>query len=292
MKVFKIKSDYDCLVKVNENKTTLSSDETLEVEDNCKVLVYPIGSKNTLPFSFETDKLTECKFYNFTSLDNDTALICFHGGTLCENYDIVNVSVAGSNLTFEIGENKIVAYYKNWKKIISLDERYNNYITKSKDNIAYIKLTNNNTQTMYAFNVKTGTVKVFSGNNIELASDGFNIEKRGADNTSIKEQYKITTEGLKLENSNHESLTIYSSINETIPFQFLNAMKSGNIDLAYSLCSQSLQNEIDKDSLKDYIGTPSSFYYISPFKYAVQSSNKLTTFKFEVENQKITDVDK
>lgn len=291
MKVFKIKSDYECLVKINENETTLSSDETLEVEDFCKVLVYPIDSKNTLPFSFETDKLAECKFYNFTNLDNNTALICFHSGTLCENYDIVKVSVAGSTLTFEVGENKIVAYYKDWKKIISLDERYNNYITKSKDNIAYIKLTSHNTQTMYAFNVKTGNVKVFSGNNIELVSDGFNIEKRGADNASIKEQYKITTEGLKLENSNHETQAIYSSIDETIAYQFLNAMKSGNIDLAYSLCSQALQNEIDKDSLKAYIGTPSNFYYVSPFKYAVQSANKLTTFKFEVQNQKIVDID-
>lgn len=292
MKTFKIKSDYECLVKIDEKEITLSSGETLEIENDSRILVYPIGSKNTLPFSFETDKLAECKFYNFTNVDNKTTLICFHSGTLCENYNIVQLNVAGSNLTFEVGENKIIAYYKNWKKIISLDEKYNSYTTKSKDNIAYIKLTGSNTQTIYAFNVKTGNVKIFSGNNIELVNDGFNVEKRGADNTSVKEQYKITSEGLKLENSNHETLTTYSSINETIPFQFLNAMKSGNIDLAYSLCSQSLQDKIDKDALKAYLGSPSNFYYISPFKYALQSANKLTTFTFEVENQKIIDIDK
>lgn len=288
MKVFNIKSNYECLIKDGDEESLLSANETLQIEGNKKLLVYPLGTnRRVLPFSIDTNLLSNCSFYNFAELDDNTTLICLAKQDVCESYSVTKLKIDGKDCIFEVGENKVTACYNNWKKVINLSQKFDSYNIQHKEDIVFIKLSSTATQQIYAFNINSGKVRLFSGDNIIINKQGFVVE-----NKAQKSTYSISAEGLKLGNVSCENVEQDSPlVEETIAYQFLNALKLGNTDLAYSLCSEKLQNNISRESLKNYFGEIASFFYITPYKYAVQTVKELNVYNFNILNKKIVEIE-
>ncbi len=288
MKVFNIKSNYECLIKDGDEESILSANETLQIEGFKKLLVYPLSTnRRVLPFSIDTNFLSNCSFYNFAELDDDTTLICLAKQDVCESYSVTKLKIDGKDCIFEVGENKVMVSHNNWKKVLHLSQKFDRYNIQHKDDIVYIKLTSPSIQQVYAFNIQSGKTRAFSGDIITTNKQGFIVE-----NENKKSTYSITAEGLRLDNVKSEHNAENNSlVDETIAYQFLNALKQGNAEFAYSLCSEKLQNNISKESLKNYFGEIANFFYITPYKYAVQTTKELNVYSFNILNKKIVDIE-
>lgn len=275
MKVYKLKTPYECLVKINNEEVELSPNETLEIEG--KIYIYPIDNSDIVPFVIDTQSAKPCSHYDCIE---ERGIILLRESSICENYTISKLNISNEPCTFEIGGNKVTIIYKNFKKVIHLSERYNTYKTGHFNHIAYLHLKGQN-HTLYAFNTKSGKMKKFSGKEIEITDKGF-IVKNETEN-----EYKVTAEGL----SGTQTFTsTRPTCNETTPYHFLSALKYGDLEFAYSLLSPALQAKLPKTSLKDYFGIVSSFYSLSPFEYAVKSET-LSLYTFEVKDKQITEID-
>lgn len=272
MKIYKVKTPYECLIKCNGEETLLEPNETLELSG--RALVYPIDS-DVLPFSLDTENLASSQFYD--SLE-ELGIVFLKNSAVCENYTITKLDINGDKCIFEIGENKIIISYKAFKKIVHLQNNFNTFKLGNKHNIAYIHL-KGKTDALYALNIKTGKLKQFSGETIEISNEGFIIK-----NESDCE-YKITTEGL----TKQTSPKLQPLTNEATPYCFLDALQHGEYGSAYELCSPTLQQQINKEALKDFFGQISNFYTLTPYKYAVKSDS-IRVYTFDVNNKQIVEI--
>lgn len=285
MNKFKLKTKYECLVKNKEDEILLSPYETLEFGEEDKLFIYPLNKpRDFLPFTVNGKNLKNCPYYKFISFEDDT-LVCLSNQTNCENYSISKIRIQGQELEFQVGESKLIVTYKDWRKIITLDEEFNKYVTGHKNDIAYVKFSTLDNDTLYAFNIKTGKARQFKGREIVINNDGFEVK-----NHDIMKKYTIGTQGLK---SQHEDSLEkdYTLKPEKAGCLFLEHIKSQNYQNALNLCSQSLQEKISKDTLKDFFSGVLDYYYISPTTYALQTNKSLKICKFTLYGSQIDDID-
>jgi len=285
MNKFKLKTKYECLVKNKEEEIILSPYETLEFGEEDELFIYPLNKpRDFLPFTVNGKNLKNCPYYKFTSLEDNT-FVCLSNQTNCENYSISKLKLQGQELEFQVGENKLIVTYKDWRKIISLEDNFEKFSTGYKNDIAYIKLTSIDSDTLYAFNIKSAGVKQFKGREIVINNDGFEVKSH-----DIMKKYTIDTQGLK--SQNEDSLEKdYTLKPEKAGCLFLEHIKSQNYQNALNLCSQSLQEKISKDTLKDFFSGVLDYYYISPTTYALQTNKSLKICKFTLYGSQIDDID-
>ncbi len=284
MNKFILKTKYDCLIKNKDEEILFSPCETLTFDENDELLVYPLGKpRDFLPFIVSGKTLANCPYYNFASFEGDT-LVCLSNYKNCENYSISKLKMQGQEIEFQVSENKLVVTSKDWRKIITLDQEFEKFSTGYKNDIAYIKLSSIDSDTLYAFNIKSAGVRQFKGREIIVKNDGFDIKNNGV------ESFTIDAQGLKAQNE-EEPENDFSLKPEKVGFLFLQEIKNKKYQNAYAFCSQSLKEKITKDTLKNFFVDMLDFYYISPTTYALQTNKNLKICKFTLYGSQIDDID-
>ncbi len=264
----------------------LSPCETLTFDESDELLIYPLGKpKDFLPFTISGKNLANCPYYKFTKLEDDT-LVCLSNYRNCENYSMSKLKLQGQELEFQVGENKLIVTSKDWRKIISLEDNFEKFSTGYKNDIAYIKLTSIDSDTLYAFNIKSAGVKQFKGREIIIKNAGFEIKHNNAET----EKFTIDTQGLKSQNE-EEPENDFSLKPEKVPYLFLQNINNKHYQSAFNICSQSLKDKITKDTLKTFFSDVIDFYYISPTTYALQTNKELKLCKFTLYGSQIDDID-
>lgn len=287
MKTYKLKSKYFCLIKSADFETMLEPSQTLEVETNENLMVYPIGKGRAyLPFTVDTKNLKNSTNYSYASLGEEV-LICFSDAAKCSSYTIERKNIGGSEFVYEIGQESFSAAYKNWKKTFALSDYFDSYKTGSKNDIAYIFFSNARKKSLYAFNIKNGNARHFEGDDITITPEGFSTTLTYG-NTKNSKEYKIDAQGLKTSKVSGD----YKISNpQTVAYHFLDALKNNDYDSAYDLCNPKLQNQISKSNLKNFFGALADFFSLDAYKYAVLSGNELKIYLFDIVNEKIDEIE-
>ena len=289
MKNIIIYTTYPCLIKLNGQDCHLDESEHLVIDEPLKKLyVYPTGKSKSFAFTIEFP-LISCKHYNWIEKE-DKILIFLLDGLEVENVDCYHFSYKGQTCDIEVATNSLVFSTPLHKKRITLNSAPNEVSCGQFKHINYVLTINNDNEKIICYNPITNKTKLFSGNKIKLNSSGFSVIKEQYENyDKITEEYIVDEDGLKVKNKTFiqsdrlipENLLVY---------QFMSSIKNGDISSAYSILSRDLQNEIDKDVLKQYFGDVSYFYLldVSTCFAIVEGKNKL--FEFNVTDGKINEI--
>lgn len=297
MKKYKLKTAYPCLIVSGQQSILLNPEETLELQDENKLLVYPVGNaRQSIAFTVELDHLVKSCFYTFHTLRENEMLIFFPSGQHCENYILKTLSVAGKDCNFEIGQQSIILICNSWKKVIHLQENFVSYKLGKAEHIAYILLQNENNQIMYALNTKNGNIKVFTGSDIQINQNTFRVfsQKKSVAGQELQQDYEVTAEGIRPITGDIQYQAMTPRLvrcDPVIPYAFLEAMQLRDFELARAYLSAPLRQNIDIPHLKSYFGQISQFYHLEKDAYYVLAKEKSQAYRFCVTDGKISEIE-
>ena len=295
MKEIKLITTYDCLIKTETSSIELCKNESVKIDNEKFIDVYPIDKSNKISFQIKLDNLTENQFYQCYE-DNDKIYICLLNGNKCSSY----YSHAFANNTpspnVELGDGKVTFNSYPYKKVIEFSKDYKDFSCHKLYNIMYALLRGKEKYLLIAMNIKNGKIKMFKGKTISLEKNGFTVIQN-FDNLAqhkIKSKYKISKEGLK--RIEHEILYANTvartiSINEGIPYAFLEAIKVEDYTLALSYLSESLKVKVDTKLLKKCFGKVVFYFEMEKNKFFIKTEQKPLTAIFDIKNSKILDID-
>ena len=275
--MFKIFSQYECLVKYEENEILLTQNDNLEFSSVQKLNIYPT-SPQKISFVLDLKNLTSSQFYKVKKID-DCIYVFIVESTSIKSHDKFNFGNPYP-CEIEVSKTEISFNTKDIRKTISLNFNFVNYSIKKIKNLYYVFFENSETSTIIIFNPKNYIIKTFSGN-IENNADGFAIHEDFFDLI-----YSFEQEGLKL-NSFVAKKKIPSSL---VSFQFMKSIKLQAYSFAYSLLTETLRNEISITQLKEFIPDVSYFKFVEQNKCFAFSSKKELLLSFETNENGISEI--
>ncbi len=274
--MFKIYSQFDCLLNYNGKEVFLSENENLDIETPLKINVYPLNNK--LSFVLDLENLTDNQFYK-TKKDNDTTYIVLVQSFFVHKEDIH--SFKNSPYPFEVSVSKSeISFTSSFAKKTMALPPYTSYKVSKIKNLCVCIFDNNNYSFIVVYNPKNDKIKTF--NDVDTFSD---------DKFIIKEdyfdlEYKIDNDGLK-----NSSFTLNKPIpEELIAYQFMLSVKLQGYDFAFSLLSKNMQEKISTKDLREFLSDIKFFKFIKKDKCLALSASDTIILSFNINNNKIEDI--
>lgn len=281
-----IYSPYDCIVKSNNDETFLTSNEHLILDEQQKIFVYPTGKSSKYSFEINFNEAAS-PLYRIIQKD-DKLLVFLIDGLLAENVDIFSFSHKNQDSFIEIGKNQITFKTASHQKAVLLPAKTENIKCGNFEHINYVAFEDKKKSYLIAYNTLSNKTRLFQGNNIELREDGFVLTNSNSFYKNIVEEYAIDSHELKVKSRTFSQRENYS--NNFISYMFISSIKIKDYEGAYSLLSQSLQNHLTIDLLKNYFGEISYFYVIDPLTVFAISNGKNVIYEFNIEQDKIKEI--
>lgn len=278
--MFKLFSQYDCLLKLNGQEITLEENENLTIEQPCSVLVYPVGKAKAFSFAIDLNKLSDSAFYKFKKIEDQTYIFLIEFFRR-QSQDVYNYSLSGKPCQVFVGTDKICFLSETQKIDLAIPFQFEKYTCKKIQSLILVMLETSQEKHLVVFNPKNNKIKLFNGQ-IELEEQGFSISKQYFDC-----QYKIDNSGLK--NTGYKnSKKIPSSL---LPYQFMEAVKNQVFSLAHHLLSANLQETISIASLKQYLPDVQYFKFIDQNHCFAICSSKCHSISFSLTDESIEEVE-
>ena len=278
--MFTLFSQYDCLVIFNGKEVTLEENESLIIEQPCKVLVYPIGKTKAFSFSIDLAKLSDSVFYKFKKVEK-RFYVFLQEFSRRHSQDVYNFSISGFSCQVFIAKDSLCFLSQSQKINLELPFQIEKYSCKKMQNLIVVRLEDAKQDHLVVFNPKTNKIIFFEGH-IELDEQGFWVKKEYFDS-----QFKIDNSGLKnvgYESKNKIPLSL-------LPYQFMEAVKNHTFSLAHNLLSQKLQNDISISLLKQYLPDVQYFKFVSQNQCFAISSSRCLWISFSLNDNCIDDID-
>jgi len=284
-----IYTSFPCLIKFEEQQESLTQNENLVIEEDFKkVVVYPT-ERGRIAFEVNVDE-QENTFYRIIE-HGGKRLVFLLDGIYAENAEIYEFDYEGIKSKAEIYPQKVVFSGSESKKIIHLVEKYKSFKSGNIKHIDYCILENiNGKTTLLAYNAKNNTAKMFNANEILEEENGFILKNSAYGYTSISQHLYIDEEGLKIRKKEFVQSSSLSSLDEVIPYQFLNSIKFGDYEKALSMLDNTLYDRLNTESLKAYFGNISYFYMLNPHTAYAISNNNNVIYEFQVKDKKINEI--
>lgn len=291
MKTIEIYSPYECLAVYKEQSLMLEQNEHVVFDnfnENEKISIYPINKNKQYAFEISL-KEKDCKFYR--SIEKDKKIIIFLlDGLITENIAVFQLNYNNEQSKLEVLNDKIIFSTDNHKKLVYLPTKITNIKVGNFKFINYIKFDNQNSQSIITYNIKTNKAKLFQGKNIEIKDNGFIVnEEENSIYQNMSNEYIVDNEGLK----NKEKIYSLSSQilpNKLVCYEFIYHIKLKEYEKAYDLLSKSLKNNISMQSLKDYFGNISYFYFLDSKTCFAISNEKNVIYEFSTQDDKIDEI--
>lgn len=273
--MFKIYSEFDCLLKYDNKELFLDKNEHLSTQEPVKIEVYPIGNKRAVSFILNLNLLEKSPYYKFTKFEKDT-LIFFVESLPIHTYDVFSFPKLSTEVI--IGKDYISLKTDKIKKVLQFP--FSTYTCKNIKNLVVCTF-ENKPDLILIFNPKSSQIKVFSGY-LQEDNTSFLVKSEFFDS-----EFVFTENGLKL-NSFVQNKTIPEKL---LPFEFMVALKNQNYSFAYSLLAKNVQNSISIKKLKEFLPNVSCFKFIKENQCFALSQDVLKLITFSVENNKIIDLE-
>ena len=278
MKYF-LKTTYPCLVKISNETFELDSFDTLEIEDEKYVFVYP--QEDLCPFCINLINPVENEHFSILNHNSKTFLV-LEGAQKFRTTSKQTVSANGKNCIVSIQE-KLVSFETENRKTEAKILSPKSYQISQNRNFVFVKFE----KELFAFNIQNEKLSHFTGEKIEVENDTIKVEKRIDSRTKIS-TYQIG-ESLNLLNETFsEDAQKFPS--ELLPLKFLECIKLKDFECAIEKLSPNLKGQITKENLGDFFGNFTSILPLGTSEFITLSNMKKNFVKFSIKDDKVEDI--
>lgn len=305
MKDLKIYSNYNFLLEIENSNYFLESTNYVEVlnceKNNLLIKAYPVDQSNlSIPFciNIESQNLdiktqSECvKVYNFAH----RAEIFVKPFLISSNIVVYTASHTVKNVKYTIScyEDRIKIFSSKGEYVYETD------ITSASsfvvDNNINILCNNKKGKTLVVFNVSNNVFSHVCGDKIEI--DGNNIKTQQNINDMAKhirvcsfvqnEDITLKNKDLYTENSKNKS----AKNNLLIPYNFFEAIKVEDFNLARTYLATPLKDNLTDEQLASYFGNFENIGILSfsPLCYTLYSSQNAKDYEIYLQGNKINEI--
>ena len=295
MKNYKIRTEYDCLVKHKDGETFLDLNSEISFDSPQKILVYPLRrtSKVSYPFSIDLDDSSENRFFRRFSFEQ-TQYIYINALPFFKNEVIEKITVGQDLCNVRINEEQICFETENYRKSLLLENLYSSYNIYSEKGLVFLHLIGNE-ELLLIFSIKNHSLKIVSGTKIEKIENQILCSKEVNDfaNRQVYEYYEISEDEVRQKNIKikynlqEPNLTANPNI---IPMAFLEAIKIEDYEIAKKYLCDELRNNTTDVHLKKYFGNFSSFLNLKNSTLAIINSEKILICQFVINESKIQEI--
>ncbi len=273
--MYKIFSEYDCLLKFDNKEIFLDKNEHAISNNACKIDVYPIGKSSAYPFVIDLAKLEKSRFYRY---------VTYHSN--CYIFFVESLPISSSNIHIfpslntevEIGKN--IATFKTNSTKKSIEFPFSLYSCKNIKNLIVCSFEGQ--QNLLAiFNPQSNKIKVFTGNFL-LDENFLTIQTEFFDS-----KFLFSDDGLKFDSYvSHKKIP-----QKLLPYQFMLSIKNENYQFAHSLLDRKCQNEISIANLKNFLPDLEFFKFVEENSCIAISQGTSKILTFTIVNDKILDIE-
>jgi len=295
MKVYKIRSDYDCLIKHEGGECFLDINSQLVFDRPEKILVYPLSqlNKNSFPFIINLDSCEDSRFFRCFKLKKYD-FIYISSMPYVQNEIIESIAVGEKECKIHITEDFVAFEMENQKKTIPLTRYFDDYSIKVIKNFVFLHLVSEN-EILWALHLENKTLKQFVGKKIELFDNHLTVVKEVNDiaNHVIYQTFEIKDDDIVVKQDSlkysFEEPTLVSNP-AVIPIAFLEAIKIEDFNLAKTYLEKNLAESTSENHLKNYFKSITKIIPLEENSIGIITDNNLRIFSFEIQNSKITEI--
>lgn len=295
MKIVKLRSDYDCIVRNEDGENFLDINSQLVFDKPEKILVYPLSKsdKNLFPFYIDLDSSTNSRFFKRFSFKNFD-IIYLSSSEFVENEIIETIELNKKEYRICISETRVTFEDEKLKKSFNIENNFNSYSLSSHGNLIILHLIGK-IETMWIYNTNTKIINYISGKKIEKFDNKLLVSSSLGDITCHEAYitYNLTDDELikqstKLKFEDKDSCLVKNK--KVIPIAFLEAIKIGDFDLARKYLSEPLKQTTD-EHFKSYFKNILKIIPVEDDVFGVMTENDLKLFKFIVTGFFITEIE-
>lgn len=283
----KLKSSYPCLVKIGNNSYDIDENDLLEIENEEQIFVYPISyNRKNIPFYINLNALKNCERYLVTDI-GDYKLLFLNKVDRISNFVKEKLTFSEDNCEIKISNNVVIFENKNSIVQYELEEMFLNYRVFKIEDFACVEL---DTKSVFAFNMKTGKLFHFKGNEFEFEKDLLKIKDNLNDCEDRRKScvYKFSGDNIATEKCEFDYSDLHFKA-EMTPYRFLEAVKCKDYSFAKNLLGGNLKNVEEKD-FYEFLGGVKAFYPLSLNEFIIENSSEKKLIRFDVSNGLIFDL--
>lgn len=280
-----LKTSYPCLIKTNTEYLELEENDTLEIQDETMLFVYP-QNHSQFPFYINLNNLKENQFYSLLNINNEKVLFLETNPSL-QVIQKESLNFSGKNCQIMVSNQEVIFETDNKKLNFKCPHSCKNYkVFKIKD-YACIKFDND----LYAYCMNKNKLLHFSGDEINIKDDEIFLLKKF--NDSLGREKKVTYKVESDINVEKEEFMYNNKPNDSIdllPYKLLESVKAKDYSFVMANLSEKLKSEISDEQLKSFFGNVSAFLPLSSTEFITISNHQKNFVKFHMTGEKIDDI--
>lgn len=310
-----IKSDFDCLLMIDERKFLLEENlERVEIEvqkNECIVLlVYPTKEKNLLSYAVNVEcdynrVHTKSKNVEILQVEDDSFELSLKKNKikLFGNGKVHNIEKDGVLFNLVEGEpNMLFLSGECGKGVFEFEQVIKKVAFDVKNSVPYLVANVQGGKYFCAFCPVEQTFFDYEAESVEIDDNQIEIIQNLNDHAKHGMLIKLEfSQSGGIEVKSNELLYLKDNPHQVtnakvIPFVFFESVKTGDFNLAKSYLSQELANTVSKQMLEEYFGNfdrviPYNFHKQHGLFMCVVSGENIKVFSFKVEGGKIKEID-
>ena len=278
-----LKTSYPCLIKSDKDTCELEENDTLEIENEQFLFVYP--QNGNIPFYIDVKSDIENRFVSIIK-HKDKKIFLLEKSNMVSVEKKYNLSFSGKTCEVLISNNSICFKTDLQNTKIKIEHTNKNYEVFKHNNFACLKFLND----FYAYSIKKNKLFHFSANEITFKNGELNLTKKTNDSNNREKisKFKLEDEIVLLDESFVSSQT--KSNSDLLPYKAMESIKAKDFGFVYDFLSIKLKNQIKKNQLIDFFGNITSFLPINETEFITISKNNKNYIKFDIVDNKIYDI--
>ena len=292
MNKYILRSEYDCLVKTENEESLLDSNSQIIFDYPVRILVYPLyQSKFSYPFVIDLSSNQDGKNYKFIQYE-DNKLFYLHSPYSIKNEIIEEVALNGKKYEISLSQEEISFKNSTIKKSFPVLSEFKTYALQVKEPFILLIL-NGKEDEMFTYNVKSDTISNIKGKKIELVDNEIFVTKNANDIAAhqIYETYEIKDNIEKINSRFKIEIQTKPLKGNIVPLVFIESIKIEDYDLAFSYLSEQLQQSTTVEHLKKYFGKIINYIMLEQNILAITNTKETRVFTFDVKDDKISEID-
>jgi len=281
-----LKTAYPCLIKTLNDFCELDENDTLELQDEKVIFVYP-QSHTSIPFYINLSLPQESENFSIIS-QNGERFVLLEKKPQFSLLKREKINFGASFCTIEVSNNEI-SFETSTKKICL---KCPHKCTEAKifkiKNYAILQFQHD----LYAYSMSSHRLIHFSGDELEMDGNNLKITKNFHDSLNreksatyqFDEDIKIVSENFIV---NHNQMKAHSKL---IPFRLMESIKAKDFSFAYNCLSSNLKEKINQTQIKNFFGTISHFMPLSTTEFITICGHDKNYVKFDICQDKICDI--
>ncbi len=275
-----IKTTYPCLIKTQNQFCELDTSDTLEVEDEQILMVYP---QNAQQIPFQVNILRESQFYSVLNREGKM-IVLLEGPQKVSVSRKENLTISGKNCVITVGANKLEFETDTHK--FTLPHKNDVFKAQKIKNFACVIFENE----IYALDIQKNKLVFFSGDEISLKDNEITLTKKFYDSLQRQKEAKYKLEDDVLVESENFSYASEKNVAELVPFRLLESIKAKDYAYALDSLSPKLKESVDSEVLKKFFGNLKQFLPLDKNQFITISDNKKNFVTFSLLGNKIADI--